>query len=214
MQDHKYKVLHLKVVTIIVCTQYVYSTPLRLRCSLSFIHFLRYWCAVYLASMYSWLTRDASVEPMTCKLLNSVADGVPLCKLLYTQLTAFLTIFIIILIEIRVGWENKYLFWIAGMHISGHIHFRLWTPYRTLTLHYHKSKSLHEVTAQSSQCSGARHIHISILSLYNTTRHALIYYKPPSYVEQEVVVFIALMYECSVKLNVSTTQQLVCLSNI
>ena len=75
-----------------------------------------------------------------------------------------------------------------------------------LTLHYHKSKSLHEVTAQSSQCSVARHIHISILSLYNTTRHALIYYKPPSYVEQEVVVFIALMYECSIKLNVSTTQ--------
>ena len=122
--------------------------------------------------------------------------------------------FIIILIEIRVGWENKYLFWIAGMHISGHIHFRLWTPYRMLTLQYHKSKSLHEVTAQLSQCSVARHIHISILSLYNTTRHALIYYKPPSYVEQEVVVFIALMYECSVKLNVSTTQQLVCLSNI
>ena len=146
---------------------------------------------------------------MTCKLLNSVADGVPLCKLLYTQLTAFLTIFIIILIEIRVGWENKYLFWIAGMHISGHIHFRLWTPYRMLTLHYHKSKSLHEVTAQLSQCSVARHIHISILSLYNTTRHALIYYKPPSNVEQEVVVFIALMYECSVKLNVSTTQPII-----
>ena len=51
MQDHKYKVLDLKVVTIIVCTHYVYSTPLRIRCSLSFIHFLRYWCAVYRASM-------------------------------------------------------------------------------------------------------------------------------------------------------------------